>query len=132
MDTMADQLISQLTDMSTKFTEMVGKACIYIGQHSDNYVEYNGPYRDGYVWADLKSYQRFLKLSTDCEELFNEAERFLAHRYSKYPRWKTVGKFEAKSPQGYKVRCLGLIETLNRARNRYALPMTQNVYLCSG
>ena len=130
MDTMADQLILQLTDMSTKFTEMVGKACTYIGQHRGYYVEYNGLYRDGYVWADLKSYQRFLELSTDCEELFNEAERFLAHRYSKYRRWKTVGKVEAKSPQGYNVRCLGLIETLNRARNSPALPMTQNVYLC--
>ena len=130
MDTMADQLILQLTDMETKFTEMVGKACTYIGQHRDWLVEYSGPYRDGYVWADLKSYQRFLELSTDCEKLFNEAERFLAQRYSKYRRLKTVGKFEAKSPRLYNVRCLGLIEDLNRARNSPALPMTQNVYLC--
>ena len=69
-------------------------------------------------------------MSTDCVELFNEAERFLAHRYSKYPRRKTLGKFEPKTPQGYKVRCLGLIESLTRARNIPALPMTQNAYLC--
>ena len=70
------------------------------------------------------------RLTRECVELFNEAERFLAHRHPAYRRLKDLDKIGCKSPQMYKIRCMNFINMLTESRDRPALPMKQNKYLC--
>ena len=110
MESVAESLVSQLTDMKNKFDELADKCDM----------------DDRWDWTDEKSYQLFDKLTKDCVELFNEAERFLAQRHPHYMRKATLDKIDCKTPNDYAVRCEVLLLDVDDDKDSPVLPLLRN------
>lgn len=110
MRSVARSLVSQLRDMQKKFEAM-----------EDSYE-----WDDGWKWTDRRSYQNFDKLTKDCVELFNEAERFLAERHPAYRRKPDLDKMYCKTPLDYAGRCADLKSEVKDEARMPVLPLIPN------